>query len=311
MEDWLTRRIELIKSRLSKHFTKEDCNVVAHDSADVADILKKSGLGKKKFRIATSGYSFEQEGFADITLRFLKYLDKYLKSKNTGYITSPTLYPGSIYDITTAISGLKQSDVAFFTTDRYWEGTHLDNFNLNVNMRKFLKAPIHVFPDNQTYLEATANASNVLICTGGRKVAINEIVEALKRNHRVIMLVNNNLKNKDFDEHNNSVECAPKYFNNYIQNQLEDPANIKDFDLKYLKENEGKILQLVKWYFVDNSDESIKGAAYRAAHAIEGPTIYDLIEKYHTNEGEKARLSKMFNTQVGEAYVLGKSHFID
>lgn len=309
MAGWL-ERIEKARSRL--HPTREDCNVITHDTSDVTDILKKSGLDKKKFRIATSGYSFEQERYTDITLKFLKYLDKYLKSRNTGYITPPTLYPGSIYDITTAISGLKPNDVAFFTTNRYWEGTNLGDFNTNVNMRKFLKVPIHVFPDNQTYLEATANASNVLVCTGGRKVAINEIAEALKRNHKVIMLVNSNLQNKDFDENNRSVEYAPKYFNNYIKNQLDDPANIKDFDLKFLKENEGKILHLVKWYFVDNSSESIKSAAYRAAHAIDSPTIYEIIEKNSLmSKEEKARVSKRFDTQIGEAYLISKSHFID
>ena len=241
----LKKRIMQMKSSLSEPPSKAGCNTVSRNTADVTDIVDKSGISKKKYRIAISGYSFDQEGYADTTSKFLKYLDKFLGSRNTGYITPPSLYPGSIYDITTAISGLKPENVALFTTDRYWEGTDLNAFNKNVNMRKFMKAPIYLFPDNQTYLEATANASNVLVCTGGRKVALNEIVEALKRNNRVIMLVNKNLKNNDFDQNNNSVECAPRYFNNYVVNCGEDPANVKDLDLKFLKENQGKILHLV------------------------------------------------------------------
>ena len=300
-------RIAQMKNFINGNFSKEDCNLVAHDSADVSDILKKSGIGKKKYRIATSGYSFDQEGYADTTLKFLKELDKLLKPSNTGYITPPTLYQGSIYNITTEVSGLKPSNVALFTTQRYWEGTDLNEFSKDVNMHQFVRTPVHVFPDNQTYLEATANASNVLVCTGGRKVAINEIVEALKRNHNVIMLVNRNLKNEDYDPNSNSVECAPRYFHNYIESCSEDPANIQDVDLKFLRENEGKILQLVKWYFVDN-DESIKSAAYRAAKVISSPNIFDMIEKNSCmSREEKDSAIKRFSTQVGNAYIYGKS----
>lgn len=56
------------------------------------------------------------------------------------------------------------------------------------------------------------------------------------------MLANENLKNDDFDQSNNSVECAPRYFHNYIVSCGEDPANVKDLDLKFLNENQGKIL---------------------------------------------------------------------
>lgn len=303
----IMERISQMKKLLNGQVSKEDCNVVHHDTADVSDILKKSGIGKKKYIIATSGYSFDQEGYADTTLKFLKYLDKMLKPGNTGYITPPTLYPGSIYDITTTVSGLKPSNVAFFTTEHYWEGTDLDAFNKDVNMHRFMRAPIHVFPDNRTYVEATANASDVLICTGGRKVAINEIIEALKRNHKVIMLVNRNLQNDDFDQSKNAVECAPRYFHNYIVSCNEDPANVKDADLKFLRENEGKILQLVKWYFVDN-DESIKSAAYRAANVITSPSIFETIEKNpYMSQQDKEKVAKSFSTQVGEAYLRGKS----
>ena len=303
----IKERIAQMKAVLKGEFTKDDCNVVHHDTPDVSDILKKSGLGKKKYLIATSGYSFDQEGYADTTLKFLKQLDKYLKPENTGYITPPTLYSGSIYNMTTEVSGLRPSNVAFFTTQRYWEGTDLNAFDKGVNMRQFTRAPIHVFNDNQTYLEATANASNVLVCTGGRKVAVNEIIEALKRNHKVIMLVNRNLKNDDFDKSNNSVECAPRYFHNYIVSQGEDPANVKDADLKFLQENEGKILQLVNWYFVDD-DESIKSAALRASKVISSPTIFDIIEKNNVMTSEqKEKALNDFSTKVGDPYLRGKT----
>ena len=126
-------RIARMRASLKGEFTKEDCKVVQHDTADVSDILQKSGLSKKKYLIATSGYSFDQEGYADTTLKFLKQLDKYLRPGNAGYITPPTLYSGSIYNMTTEVSGLKPGNVAFFTTQRYWEGTDLDAFDIYIN----------------------------------------------------------------------------------------------------------------------------------------------------------------------------------
>ena len=290
----------------NREYSKDDCKTFIHETADVSEILEKSGIGKKKYSIATSGYSFDQEGYSEVTSSFLKHLDKYLGSKNTGYITPPTLYPGSIYEMTTSVSGLNPSNVALFTTQRYWEGTDLSAFNKDVNMRKFLRTPVHLFPDNQTYLEATANASNVLVCTGGRKVAINEIVEALKRNNKVIMLVNKNLTNEDFDQSNNAVECAPRYFHNYIVGRDDDPANVRDLDLKFLRENQGKVMQLVKWYFVDD-EESIKSAAYRAAKVIQDPNIFEMIDNIFKNDKDKDRVLNDFNTSVGPAYVRSKS----
>lgn len=70
---------------------------------------------------------------------------------------------------------------------------------------------------------------------------------------------------------------APKYFNNFIKNCGVDPANIRDIDLKFLNENQGKILQLVKWYFVDD-EYSIRSAAYRAAQVLKSPNIFEMIE---------------------------------
>ena len=303
----IKERIARMRAALKGEFTKDDCKVVQHDTADVSKILKESGLGNKKYIIATSGYSFDQEGYADTTLKFLKQLDKHLKPSNTGYVTPPTLYSGSIYNMTTEVSELRPSNVAFFTTQRYWEGTNLEGFDKNVNMRQFSNTPIHVFPDNQTYLEATANASNVLVCTGGRKVAVNEIIEAIKRNHKVIMLVNRNLKNDDFDKNNNSVEHAPRYFHNYVVGQGKAPENVKDADLKFLQENQGKILQLVKWYFVDD-DASIESAALRASKVISTPTIFEMINKNNMmSEKDKEKALNNFNTQVGKPFLRGKN----
>lgn len=266
-------RITQMKDRLLGTFSKDDCNLVHHNTADVDEILK-NGIGDKKYRIATSGYSFDQEGYKDTTTKFLKALDKQLGRKNTGYITTPAVADGSIYDITTQVSGLGAENVAYFTTDRYWASTDFDGFNKDLNMRQYAKTPIHVFPDTETYAEATANASNVLVCTGGRKVAITEIVEALKRKSKVVLLINNNLKNEGFDTDKNRVENAAEYFTDYMIRCRKDLPQAEQLDLDFLTEKPGRALHLLKVYFVKD-DKDIEAAAIRAGNFLNSKTLYD------------------------------------
>ena len=266
-------RIEQMKANLLGNFSKEDCKLVHHDTADITDILQ-SGIGDKKYRIATSGYSFDQEGYKDVTTKFIKLLDKNLGSKNTGYITTPAVADGSIYDITTQISGLGAENVAYFTTDRYWENTDFNGFNKDINMRQYVKTPIHVFKDTETYAEATANASNVLVCTGGRKVAITEIVEALKRKSKVVLLINKNLHNEGFDNNKGRVENAAEYFVDYMLHCRKDLPKAEQLDLDFLTTYPGRALHLLRVYTV-NDDKDIEAAAQRASDFLNSKTPYD------------------------------------
>ena len=266
-------RIERMKASLLGNLSKEDCKLVRHDSADVTDILK-NGIGDKKYRIATSGYSFDQEGYSDITTKFLKELDAKLGRKNTGYVTTPAVADGSIYDITTQVSGLGADNVAYFTTDRYWESTDFDGFNKNINARQYMKTPIHVFPDTETYTEATANASNVLVCTGGRKVAVTEIVEALKRKSKVMLIINPNLQNEGYSKEQGRVDNAAEYFMDYMLSCRKDLPQAEQLDLDFLTKNPGRTLHLLRVYYVQN-EEDAKSAAFRASRFLQDKTPYD------------------------------------
>lgn len=63
-------KITQMKDFLQGHLTKVDYKLIYHDTADVTKILA-SGIGNKKYRIATSGYSAEQEGYAETTAKIL------------------------------------------------------------------------------------------------------------------------------------------------------------------------------------------------------------------------------------------------
>lgn len=270
---YIMEKIKTMRNSLHKKYGKEDCNVIYHDTSDVTDILKSS-IGDKAYRIATAGYSAPQEGYEDLTAKFLSALNKRLKSGKTGYITTPALQTGSIYDITTQVSGLNSKNVAFFTTEEYWENTDLSSFRKDLNMKKYSQVPIHVFPDTRTYAEATANASNILICTGGRGVAVTEIVEALKRKSKVVILINENLKNAGIDRESEQVECASKYFWNIIGDCQKDIPEVSQLDLDFLRTHPGRENQLVRYYFVRN-DEEAERSALVASDFIGGKTLYD------------------------------------
>ena len=269
----IRERIEQMKCFLRGDLSKDDCNLVYHETSDVADILQ-SGIGGRKYRIATSGYSFDQDGYKDTTTKFLKALDKCLGRRNTGYITTPAVADGSIYDITTQVSGLGKSNVAYLTTSEYWANTDFESFRKGLNLRQYVRMPIHIFPDTKTYIDAMSNASNILVCTGGRRIAITEIVEALRRKSKVVLLINNKLKNEGFCEESGQVENAAKYFVDYMLNCRKDLPKAEQLDLDFLTENPGRALHLLRVYFVDDEKE-IGSAAMRAANFLKSETIYD------------------------------------
>lgn len=182
-----------------------------------------------------------------------------------------------MYDITAKISGLGSNNVMFVTTERYWDKyTDFEKFDEKTDLKKYVKTPVHIFPDTETYTSATANASNVLVCTGGRKVALTEIIEALKRKNKVILLLNKNLNNGVLNTETNSVENAAEYSADLFSPDWckKHYPEIKNIDMDFIKNNKDRILQLVRCYVVDD-DESIKDAAIRASNFIKSKTLYD------------------------------------
>lgn len=272
-ETWLSKIKRLFEA---KTYTKEDCNLIRLQTDDVTQILKDT-IGDKKYRIATSGYSFNMDGYEHTTELFLKTLDENLGKRKTGYVVPPSLDKGNLYDITTKISGLGADNVMFVTTERYWDKyTDFGKFDEETDLKKYVKTPVHVFPDTETYTNATANASNVLVCTGGRKVAMTEIIEALKRKNKVVLVLNKNLGNGVLNTETNSVENAAEYSADLFSPVWcrKNFPEIKDVDMDFIKNNKDRILQLVRCYVVDD-DESIKDAAIRASNFIKSKTLYD------------------------------------
>lgn len=269
-----TKRI--IKCKLPKLYTKENCNVIRLPDDNISQILEQS-IGKKKYRITTSGYSFGIDGYAEPTKKFLESMDRALGRKNTGYVLPPALEKDSIYDITAQISGLGKENALFVTAERYYNNyLNLENFASNINIKKYIKTPMIVSPTPEIYTKVTAKASNVLVCTGGRKVAVSEIIEAIKHRNKVVLLDNLGLNNGIYDSAKNEVENAAKYFKEkIILNKSEYPLSER-LELEELMKHPSRINQLVRVYPVDSTESAIK-AGERAANFIQNKTIYEYI----------------------------------
>lgn len=246
--------------------SKQDCNIIKLPNSDVSEVLKIS-IGNKPYRIATSGYSFNTEGYEKITKEFLSSIDEVLGRKNTGYIYPPTLEKGSIYDITAQVSGLDKGKALFATAEDYFKNFNLEQLSENVNLKKYVKTPTMIFPNSEIYTEATANASNVLVCTGGRKVAVKEIAEALKRKHKVVLLHNLNLKNGTFNKSLNEVENAARFFDDLRLSGVSKYSEAEMKELKALLEQPDVINDFVRIYLV-NDEKSAAEAGKRAAEFI-------------------------------------------
>lgn len=114
----------------------------------------------------------------------------------------------------------------------------------------------------------------MLVCTGGRKVAVTEIVEALKRKSKVILLINPNLKNEGFDTEKNQVGNAAEYFMDYMINCRKDLPKAEQLDLDFLTKYPGRALHLLRVYYVKD-EEDVKSAAVRASNFLNNKTAYD------------------------------------
>lgn len=255
----------------SKDLTVADCNVIKLKDDNVSEILKDT-IGAKPYRIATSGYSFNTEGYEEITKLFLKSMDDTLGRKNTGYIFPPTLDKGSIYDISAQISGLSKDKALFATAEKYYSNFDLGQLPENVDIRKYVKVPTLVFQTPETYTKATANASNVLVCTGGRKVAVAEIIEALKRKHKVVLLHNLNLKNGTFNSAANEVENAARFFDEMRLSKMLVGSASEQQELAALLKDQSEINELVRVYLV-NDNKSAAEAGRRAAKFIQDASL--------------------------------------
>ena len=264
---WKQLKSYIFSEKFSKTITKEDCNIIKLPDDNMSKILKES-IGERPYRIATSGYSFATEGYEEPTRAFIESIDKSLGKENTGYVFPPTLDQGSIYEITAKISGLQKNKALFVTTDAFCaEYLKPENFSQNIDLKAFTQTPIYTLPTIGKYTSATANASNVIVCTGGRQIAVNEISEAIKRNNKVVLLLNMNLKNGTFNHAKNEVENAAKFFDSIRLFDLSNYSQSEKLELQSLLKDKDKINELVRIYLVNDKKSAVE-AGNRAAKFI-------------------------------------------
>lgn len=265
----LVRDTAEFSGKSANKLTYNSCNLVRHDTADVKDIIPRA-FARKKYRIATSGYSFAMDGYEQNTKYFLDVLDRSLGSRNTAYIAPPALDSGNIYDMTTRVSGISKDKILYITCEDFLPFVKPENYGDRVNLGKFLRQPIHVFKKQKDYPKAITDASNVLVCTGGRAFAIDEIVHALKQKHKVVLLLNDEMNNGVYDFANNNVENAAKYFAD-ITSPVSGKSGyplVDNLDVEWLNAHPSRIRNFVRIYRINGDKNHTKSIAERAARFI-------------------------------------------
>ena len=145
-------------------------------------------------------------------------------------------------------------------------------------MKKYSKLQQNVFTSLDDYVEATAKSSNVLVATGGRKIATQEIVEALKNRNKVVLVLNKELTNGVYNYGANRIENTAEFIEDLFSPTWCKKAGYpipKDVDIGWMREHPDRINQLLRCYVIDSDDEALEFAAERAANFIKSKILYD------------------------------------
>lgn len=254
------------------------------DIKSVADEI----LGERPLKIAITGYSAPPEGYEGVTTEFMdelikniiKYSEELFRCDNIqakdiiGIITSPTADKGSIDAIGTTIAQQKDMPLLYLTAKDYVEYIDPKKFPDTIDTKEYSKAPKFVFPDGDTYSQATALASNRLLVTGGRNAAVNDFVNAIKNENACLILNNENIANPAWDPKKNRVDNASRYIMEQVQafwDEKELPyPEIGGFTKEFLEKYSNKVFHLVSAGSVKDKKSLEEGADLAAQFILIG-----------------------------------------
>lgn len=257
-------------------------NTISINSAEQAGKAAIKQIGSMPYRIATAGYSSVRNSeaaakYESSTKAFLEYLQNELGLRNTAFVTSPSIDKGSIDAITSQVAGFDQSRLFYITAQKYVKYINPAKFPAGVDIERFSKIPKYVLPDSIEYSRATAAASNVLVVTGGGKVAVDDFCNAIKQGNKVIIVNNPGIVDELWafreDKGLQVLINASKYLTEQLSALKDNEAlphiEMGEFTSTFLNANRERILKLVRIVNMDGLDSaSISNSARKAARFI-------------------------------------------
>jgi len=167
-------------------------------------------IGDRRIRLMLTGYSAAPDDYEEKTTAFVSSLVRQLGGANTAIITSPTADKGSIDAIGTLVSQSSGAKVMYITSQDYVKYIDPSKFPEQLDKAAYIEHEKYVFPDNAKYSAASTIASNAILVTGGRDTAVEDTVNSILHDNRVIIA--ENLTNAPaWDSTKNTVNNAAAY----------------------------------------------------------------------------------------------------
>ena len=310
------RSAEAPSSRAAAKF-----NTVAKTSPEVVGKEAEAALRGKDYRIATAGYSAPPEGYEVATTDFMRALNTEMEGR-AGYVTSPTADKGSIDAITSEVAGMEDGNLFYVTAEDYVPYIAPENFPSTIDVAAYSAKPKAVLPDAASYSQATAQASNAFVATGGRGATVSDFCNAIAKGNKSVILDNTSIEGPAWGPRKPGK--APEVLNasKYLKEQIEAFLAGKElpypesgnFTKAFMEAHRAELNDLVKVVTTNGTQASSQAAAVEASKFIKStplnklsPTDYTQVTsnlKTATNIAEE--LSPYFNA-AKQALAEGRS----
>lgn len=216
----------------------------------------KKALKGRDLRVMTTGYSKAPAGYDVNTPRVLDEIGSKL-GNDVGFVTSPTASTGSIDALTSSVAQKQGAPVAYLTADRYVKYIDPKKLPAGIDTGAFAKTPKLSLPDQKTYLNASADASNRLVMAGGRGAAVTDFQNAVKRGNKVVVVRDDAVQAPAWNIADGEIGNGSEYVAQFVRKETAgipmDQSVNKEF-ADFMAQNSDRVSNLVK--VVDASDPS-------------------------------------------------------
>ena len=150
--------------------------------------FSSQAIGDRSVKLMLTGYSAAPEGYDAKAQKFLTDLVEHIGGQNTALVTSPTADKGSIDAIGTLVSQASGASLMYITSADYVGYIAPGKFPTELKSEEYTAKPKYVLPTNAEYSIASAMASNAILVTGGRDTAVQDAVNSILQDNKVVIV---------------------------------------------------------------------------------------------------------------------------
>jgi hypothetical protein len=240
--------------------TAESFNLKSVQEPDDFKAIAEQDIGDRRVRLMLTGYSAAPDGYEEKTTNFVSSLVRQLGGANTAIITSPTADKGSIDAIGTLVSQSSGAKVMYITSQDYVKYIDPAKFPEQLDKAAYIEHEKYVLPDNAKYSVASTVASNAILVTGGRDTAVEDTVNSILHDNRVI-IAENLTDAPAWDSAKNRVNNAAAYMREQLAS-LQETGELK-YEVRGRLTKEFLTAHKDKFVFVSKPEQAARALAPR------------------------------------------------